>query len=246
MVPMAVIAAPVALSTFALPNFGLAEPRDVNRVTESLDRSKAENEAAWVQLQTAVAEALAGARRLRTLGVRPDLDRMIVPIEAAMPKLRRYHSDAHEKFAHIRVGGVVGRIADWIWPRLRHLTKEARNFVTFTGSQIAELEGLLLQLHELRDAPLPHPDEAPVNRAFDAYRAAFSRILPQAQIAEDSLAITDIAGEILPVMTIRHAAPISGIARYQAEEDAHTEVEALDPALIGILAFDHVSPDEAA
>jgi hypothetical protein len=246
---LAAIAHPVALRSFAVPSASATTRlQAISNASAIIDSATDRLDDKLPIFQRKMEEALGDARRLRALGLRGDFTAMIHAIEAELHELKRNTLDLAEGVAAISTSlrawsgwrGFLDRF------RLRGTVTTARRAHGIAFQHLMLLNDFLEKLKAERDAPLPPPEEAPVNRAFDAYRNAFRRTLPRAAISDEALSISEIAGEILPVLTIQHPAPISGEARLAAESAAHAEVEALDPSLVGMLAFDHVSTDDSA
>ena len=75
-------------------------------------------------------------------------------------------------------------------------------------------------------------------RAYMAYHKAVGEVFPGAELGK--LAIISGDGEYTVVAPIKLSTPIDGRTRARQEQELHDKVEAQDPALIGLLAFQYV------
>ncbi len=247
---MVAIAEPVALSSFSLPGLGtlVAEAARGKALLDKNQSTLRDMEAARAALGRAAESALADARRLRNLGLKPKLDGIIATTEQVVAEIDAVAAEAAAHRARLETPrgwrGLLWRILKPpLATRAEHQIKQSADVIE---SIHGEIRAFLNQIRALRDAPLPPPEEAPANRAFEAYRRAIKLRAPEAEIGDHDLSISDLGGEIIPVMSIRFASPLSGDERFALEEAAHAEIEAADPSLIGLIAFDYVrQPAEA-
>ncbi len=75
-------------------------------------------------------------------------------------------------------------------------------------------------------------------RAYMAYHKVVGEVFPGAEFGK--LEIVSGDGECTVVAPIRLPAPIDGRTRARQEQELHDRVEAQDPTLIGVLAFQYV------
>lgn len=75
-------------------------------------------------------------------------------------------------------------------------------------------------------------------RAYIAYRKVIGEVFPGAEFG--NLEMVNEDGECMVIAPIKLLAPIDGRIRARQEQELHDRVEAQDPTLIGVLAFQYV------
>lgn len=252
---MIAITAPVALRSFDLPSLRIGADFTHQLNTRAADQAQALAEMMETQSRSdaAMARVLRSARQVRALGLRPDVAHIIQAAEEALPILEasvRNMAEAELKLRSLSPSGLRGRLRAWLQPRVASAEARLLELGSVASREAAascsRVRAFLNELQELHKAPTLPPEEAPVNRAFNLYRTAILKHMPDAEIADDGLIVTDLQGIVTPVLTVRVGDVRGGEDRISFEELAHADVEAVDPSLVGLLAIDYVPTAAAA
>lgn len=243
---MVAVSAPIRMTPLGLSDFPGSllrahEGAEVEAFVGEAEHICATIESRRASLAASARKALADARFLKKLGVSADLAEPIANLSAALPDLSDGVAAMARAVARFRASSQhrVGPGADAL---LEGTVLIEAELIGLRDDAAAILRELLAEQAAL---PAP-PDDAPLNRAFEAYGAALGDILPSGAIERCDPDVVQIAGEIVPTLRVQLRCSIPPEQLILLEQDAHARVAALDPSCVGLFAIDYVRPSSAS
>lgn len=241
---MVAITAPIRLHDLPMERASFVSSVATAQLAASLNEAEDLIErlpAAHTSFKLSIEDALAKARRLRRLGIAPDLTEAIRSVRDTIA----YYGEALSAadvvgHALAASGGEQGTASG---SAISASMRQSRDLVAEIKE---ELQSRLKELEKEQARPVPPEHEAPIGRALLAYGAALRSALAPFGVGAITPDVADVLGDFIPVLRVDLANARDVAAVIDCEQIAHTAVEALDPSLMGIFAIEYVWPETAA
>lgn len=242
---MVALQAPIQLPPLSLPHFPgtlmgggtSAEAQALLGEVESLCATLVRRRAS---LSCSARKAIEDARSLKKLGVSADLGQPIEELSAALPDVAAAMAATARAVAGFRAAARQ---------RPGNQTEATLETVLLVDAELRALHdeaSAVLRDLETEQAVAPPPAEAaPLSQAFDAYVPALKAAFPEGTIEAFTPGISQLAGELIPILTVRLREQLLADRLVALEQDAHALVAAEDPSLVGLFAIDYVPPASA-
>lgn len=201
------------------------------KITAALEGLAVIVDAYVAAVRFAAADALRSGLRLQASGFPFDASSLVERLEDDQTKLREMQRETDDAFRPFLRSRSMDHFA-------RRSTDRVRTLLTRALSELAQG---INSLGKLRRSDADNPYDGPAVRSLEAYRDAFERVLPGAELRADRVEAVGVGFDVEPTVRVRLPTSLEGRARARLEQDVHQLVEAHDPSLVGVFAFRYVA-----